>query len=88
MAVPLLPHLDRHAEKAGGLPQIGTPLHCPGRGRMAEHMRCDSIRPGQRQLCRSDDRRKALAHRAHRLAVPLDNGMRGNAKPMPSAEMR
>ena len=36
---------------------------------------------------RLDGGGKTLAHRTHRLAVPLDNGMRRDAEPMPSPQM-
>ena len=40
MAVSLRQHLDRHAEIAGSFPSIGTLLHQPCRGRVAERVGC------------------------------------------------
>ena len=45
------------------------------------------MQPAHRQLRRLHCRREGLTHRPHRLPDPFHDRVRGNAEPMPAAQM-
>ena len=82
--VDALQHLDRHPKEARDLPEIATVLHRPSRRCVPQDVRGDVVLdPGP-----LDGGRERLAHGGHRLAVPFDDRMLGDAKPMPAPQVR
>jgi hypothetical protein len=83
MAIDALHHLDRHPEEARCLPEVDAGLHQPCRCGVPQDVRRDALA----DTGRGHRAAEALAHRAHRLAVPLDHRVLGDAEALPAPQV-